>query len=42
MVDRWLTLVSSFESVVTQAVTAVGVKQRLMFIHKVIFTNLSN
>jgi hypothetical protein len=42
MVDRWLTLVISSESVVSQADTAARVKQWLKFIHKAIFTTPSN
>jgi hypothetical protein len=42
MADRWLTLVSSFESAVSQADTAAGVKQWLKFIHTAIFTTLRN
>jgi hypothetical protein len=42
MVDRWLTPVSSSESAMNQVDTAAGVKEWLKFIHKAIFTTLSN
>jgi hypothetical protein len=42
MADSWLSPVSSSESAVSQADTAVGVKQWLKFIHKAIFTTPSN
>jgi hypothetical protein len=42
MDDRWLTLVSSSESAVSQADMAAGVKKWLKFIHKTIFTTPSN
>jgi hypothetical protein len=42
MADRWLTLVSSSESAVSQVDIVAGVKQWLKFIHKAIFTTPSN